>query len=244
MNLTGVPRYVSLNENSNNNNNNNNNREMADDAVVVAALAKIIPTSATTTNGRGGVDPSLDDPSGYTLVFVYSDALLNSLMELEPVKAFKLIKHYVYDSKERSVTMSKVVLRLTMQQTHKKTKGSLPNYFKVLQMLVMLEERGVCNELVETRMEIVLPPMMERVQRLIDRRVVFDDVFVHLTMKLILWCVGRRAFARRLLMAANADSNNYERVPEWTIWDRLWKEGHRSQKKQEKQRREYEERNG
>ena len=216
--------------------NNNDTSTLTDEEAIMAAVE-----IASSSNNNGGLDPSLDDPSGYTLYFLYGDTMLKSIMESEPMKAFEIIKHYVYESRERSVTMSKNVLRITIQETHNYTRGSVPNLLKVVQLLLMLEEKGYCNELVETRMEIILPPMMERVQRLIDRRVVNDDIFLHLTMKMILWCVVRRPFARTMLLSANNGNNVYDRNPEWTAWNKLWKAKKKADDKEEKKRKEFEE---
>ena len=79
---------------------------------------------------------------------------------------------------------------------------------------------------------------------MIDRRTLQDDVFLHLGMKIILWCVTRRQHARRILMAATTTAsvagslvrpdNDYERIPEWTVWDKLWKTKKKMDQKRKK----------
>ena len=81
----------------------------------------------------------------------------------------------------------KLILEMTLRQTQTQTCGTIGAYMKVLMKLIMLEEHAHCDSLVETRMEIVLLPLMERIQRLIDRRTLQDDVFLHLGMKIILF---------------------------------------------------------
>jgi hypothetical protein len=200
-------------------------------------------TTTGTTIGRGhtGLHPGVDDPTGFTMAYLFGNVFLQTLIELEPMKASKILCHYMKFSRTRSDEMMRKVLKITLQKTAHVTQGSIPSYMKVLQSLLALEEHGYCDNLVETRMEIVLLPIMTRVRRLIDRRMNTDDCFLHLAIKIVLWCVVRRQHGRRILLSSM--EGEYDSVPEWSMWSKLWKARKKIDDKEEAQRIKLDKRN-
>lgn len=202
-------------------------------------------TGATKTGGGGGgglgggggdtgLYLGLDDPTGLTMSYLFGDVFLQTLIELEPMKASKLVRHYMQLSRTRSDEMMRKVLEMTLQKTSHVTQGSMPSYMKVLQSLLALEEHGYCDNLVETRMEIILVPLMLRVRRLIDRRMKTDDCFISLAIKIVLWCAIQRQHGRRILLSSI--DGDYDNVPEWSSWAKLWKARKKIDDKAEAQR--------
>ncbi len=174
---------------------------------------------------------SFVDDNGGTHDFIFGSDFLSALVEGEPLLASRLLRHAVWGSRSRSILLTRRLVSMCIHETHQYCEPSIVRYLQALHLLCRVEADS--EHLCDARIEIVLPTVMSRVHRLIDRRAQYDDAFVHAASKMLLQCITRRPHARRILLMGDQAGGDVAIPADWTVWNRLFRRRKKSDDKEQ-----------
>ena len=134
------------------------------------------------------------------LLEINEGAFVSRLIESDPTTASALVEYFVLQNESQSKRWTSALVGMAIDQTSHYCRRGLYKYMLVLGRVSRLEDSP---ELISARAEIIIPRLMDRVDRLIERSSSGDYQFIHLALDIIIWSAHYVPHTRRLLLMRN-----------------------------------------